>query len=295
MSPTPKDPSIMKKLLAIPVIISIVLLALPALAIPPDGWFDRVPAAREAALDSGNLILVDLYADWCGWCRKLERDVFGHPEFVAYAKKFVKLKVNVEDGGEGSALQSRYRASTLPTTLLLTPDMVLVDKIQGYAPRKAFMGRLEQGISNFEKEQRTFAQILAGDDLMAMFSVARTLHERGDGTGAGKVYQRLLAEPSTPPAKRAQLLYMLADAQRMDENFDAAERSLRDSRKRALLAGDHAHLEACDLLHIRIAEDRGLCTATIAALKTFLDNHPTSGYRSEAQRSLARLNRTECT
>ncbi len=30
-------------------------------------------------------------SDWCGWCKKLQRDVFAKPEFVAWAKKNVIL------------------------------------------------------------------------------------------------------------------------------------------------------------------------------------------------------------
>lgn len=30
-------------------------------------------------------------SDWCGWCHKLQRDVFAKPEFIAWAKKNVIL------------------------------------------------------------------------------------------------------------------------------------------------------------------------------------------------------------
>ena len=285
----------MRKHLALAAVAGLGLLAGPAFAATLEGWHDKVSAARQAALDSGKLILVDLYADWCGWCRRLERDVLEHPEFVSYAEKFVKLKVDVEDGGEGSALQSRFRASTLPTTLLLTPKMVLVDMVQGYAPREAFVRRLEEGIAKFEKEQRIFHRLLAGEDPNTLLSVARALHQRGDGSGAASVYRRILDQPTLPPTERARLLYMLADSQRLDGDFDGAYRTLQESRKRAEEAGDRDHLEACDLLRIRIAQDRGLCIATVVALQTFLENHPSSDHRREAKRSLARLNRTECT
>jgi thioredoxin-like negative regulator of GroEL len=261
----------------------------------PEGWHDSVPAARQAALESGNLILVDLYAEWCGWCRRLEKDVFTHPEFAAYAKKFVKLKVDVEDGGDGTALQSRYHASSLPTTLVLTPKMVLVDMLQGYAPREDFVRRLEQGVATFEAEQRTFEELLASDDPDTLLAVARKLHERGDGSRAAGAYRRVLDGSTLAASERTRLLYLLADSQRLDGDFDGAYRSLQESRKRAERAGDRQQLEACDLLRIRIAEDRGLCAATLAALETFLENYPRSNFRRDAKRSLARLNRDECT
>ena len=130
-----------RKHLATAALMAFCLLATAARssATVPEGWHESVATARQAALESGNLILVDLYAEWCGWCRRLEKDVFDHPDFAAYAKKFVKLRVDVEDGGDGTELQSRYHANSLPTTLVLTPKFVLVDMVQGYAPREDFV------------------------------------------------------------------------------------------------------------------------------------------------------------
>lgn len=274
----------------------LLLLAGPLAAGEPlPGWHQEVAAARAEAAETGKLILVDLYADWCGWCHRLEREVFSNPEFMDYAKRFVKLRVNVEDGGEGSALQSRYGASSLPTTLVLTPKMVLVEAISGFAPRRAFMQRLNGALVTHQQQEQALESLLQSDDPDQLLSVARDLHERGDGARAGGVYRRLLKLGDLPPRQRTWLLYVLADAQRLDEDFDGAVATLSQARQRAAKAGDEEHLEACDLLRIQIAQDRGVCTATLDALQTFIENHPGSDHRRKAQRSLQELSRTECT
>ena len=39
--------------------------------------WDEGVAATQA---SGKYVLVDVYTDWCGWCKKMDRAVYGHPQ-----------------------------------------------------------------------------------------------------------------------------------------------------------------------------------------------------------------------
>ena len=42
-------------------------------------------------------ILVDVYTDWCGWCKKMDRTTYSHPEIVEYINKnYYAVKLNAE-------------------------------------------------------------------------------------------------------------------------------------------------------------------------------------------------------
>jgi len=42
-------------------------------------------------------VLVDVYTDWCGWCKKLDKGTFTDPEVVKYLNEnFVMVKFNAE-------------------------------------------------------------------------------------------------------------------------------------------------------------------------------------------------------
>ncbi len=55
-------------------------------------WYTSLAEANTAATAQHKpLFTFFTGSDWCGWCRKLQRDVFAKPEFVAWAKKNVIL------------------------------------------------------------------------------------------------------------------------------------------------------------------------------------------------------------
>lgn len=44
-------------------------------------------------------IFVDVYTDWCGWCRRMSSETFTHPVIVEYINEhFYAVKLNAEQG-----------------------------------------------------------------------------------------------------------------------------------------------------------------------------------------------------
>ena len=109
----------------------------------PAGWLTSLDEAVELARSSQRQIMVDLWADWCTWCKRLEEDVFSTAEFAEYAQRFVLLRVDTDDGGEGTRLMERFQVASLPTTLILTADLVKVGELQGYLKAEQYIQSLD--------------------------------------------------------------------------------------------------------------------------------------------------------
>jgi protein disulfide-isomerase len=55
-------------------------------------WQTDMLKANELSKKTGKPIFAFFTgSDWCGWCHKLQKDVFSKPEFIAWAKKNVVL------------------------------------------------------------------------------------------------------------------------------------------------------------------------------------------------------------
>lgn len=76
------------------------------------------------------LVMVDVYTDWCGWCKKLDRDTYGDERVAAALENLISIRVNAEKGGE--AVAERYRVQGFPTVLFLSGTGEVVEKIEGY-------------------------------------------------------------------------------------------------------------------------------------------------------------------
>ena len=86
--------------------------------------------ALEQARSEKKLLLVDVYTDWCGWCKKLDKEVFSDSRVASAASRLVAVRVNAEKGGEKVA--ERFEVNGYPTILFLDGSGTVVKRVEGY-------------------------------------------------------------------------------------------------------------------------------------------------------------------
>ena len=92
------------------------------------GSFDE---ALARARSEKRLVLVDVYTDWCGWCKKLDREVFADARVAEATRALVAVRVNAEEGG-GEKVAQRYDVQGFPTVLFVDGSGNVVKRIDGY-------------------------------------------------------------------------------------------------------------------------------------------------------------------
>jgi len=79
-------------------------------------------------------------ADWCGYCRKMERTTFSDPVTIEVVhREFVPLLINT-DKQPGIAKQLGIRG--LPAVLIVAPDMTVLERITGYQATAKLLPKL---------------------------------------------------------------------------------------------------------------------------------------------------------
>jgi protein disulfide-isomerase len=121
-----------------------------------EAWLTDYKKAQEEAKASNKLLLLNFTgSDWCGWCIKLDKDVFSKPEFKQYASKnLVLLTIDFPRAKQQSAevkrqnqgLASHYQVSGFPTIVVLNGDGRKVWEYPGYFPdgASALIAELEK-------------------------------------------------------------------------------------------------------------------------------------------------------
>lgn len=98
-------------------------------AVAGDGWLTNFEEAKKVAAKKNLPILADFSgSDWCGWCIKLDNEVFSKEEFKKYAKDNLVLfmadypraaKQSAEIKKQNEALAKQYGIRGFPTVLVL--------------------------------------------------------------------------------------------------------------------------------------------------------------------------------
>ena len=151
--------------------------------------------AQQQAQTTGKPMLVDVYAVWCGPCKKLDKAVFSDAEAGAYLNdNFVCLKVDGEKG-EGPEMMEKFGIRGYPTVLVLDAQGNEIDRVVGFGGDKdGFI----QTVKDYAAGKNTLNLLIERaqknpGDVELNVKIARKLQMRSDTQQALEFYKKVLA------------------------------------------------------------------------------------------------------
>lgn len=200
-----------------------ILLALVALPLHAgQTWEKELATAQKKAREGDKLILVEMYADWCGWCKRMARELFPSERFRNATADMVLLQLDTEDRGEGTRMSRELQVNNLPTVFVMTPQMEIAGRIQGYMPPDRWVTALESTLVQFEEFEKRVAEDTGGQtDPQATFDLAVELASRRFFADAEARFWGLVDSDGVPAKLKAdsmlELGRMLLYLERNDE------------------------------------------------------------------------------
>lgn len=163
-------------------LLAITFLASLGLSAQEINWISFEEAV-SLTQEEGNTkkVFIDVYTDWCGWCKKMDKDTFQNPEVATYMQaNFYMVKFNAEgkepieyegktfkyvpSGKRGyhelaaALLQGRL---SYPTVVFLDKDLKMLSPVPGYQKVQPFMQIAKYFGENIykEKDWKTYAGV----------------------------------------------------------------------------------------------------------------------------------------
>ncbi len=115
-------------------------------------WQKEMAKAQAEAKSQSKFVFADVYTDWCGWCKRLDRDTFDNSDFANFAEsKFVCVKVNAEDGAVNKKIAESAKVTGFPCGLVFNSDGKLIGKIGGYMKPDEYKDALQNVLDRYAK------------------------------------------------------------------------------------------------------------------------------------------------
>lgn len=125
-------------------------------------WLTWEEAVQENAKNPKK-IFVDVYTDWCGWCKKMDKEVFTDKSVVNYMNQnYYCVKLNAEQketikykgkefkyvtagrrGYNSLALALLNNQPSFPSFVILNPQEQVVKRLIGYQTKSQLMSQLK--------------------------------------------------------------------------------------------------------------------------------------------------------
>jgi len=103
-------------------------------------WYSYNEGMARGQKEKKNVFL-NFYANWCGYCKKMDNGTFKNPSVIAYLNEnFISVKVNTE---KERRIAAKYYVNGLPTSWFVSKDGEKISNLPGYVPADMLMNILK--------------------------------------------------------------------------------------------------------------------------------------------------------
>jgi len=124
------------------VLIAAFLVAVPSFA-DEVAWVKDFNVALKQAEEQRKFVVLDMSASWCGFCRRMAREVYPDPKFVEFSRSHVFIRLFADTDPQGPELAARFKVRGFPTILILNAQGQEVGRLEGARDKDKLMQEIQ--------------------------------------------------------------------------------------------------------------------------------------------------------
>jgi thioredoxin-like negative regulator of GroEL len=268
------------------------VLAPPASTAEPPAriaWTTSFASALAKAGAKGKPLMVEFWADWCGWCHVFERTTFSNADVARLASDFVAVRIDTEGPAEQVKVAERYGITGLPTILFLSPSGRPVLRVSGYQKPADFARTLQSARQESAKvaglERAIAAQPDNAEPLLQLG--LRALDTEAIDDAQSLLVRAYHVDARLPVADRKRLRLVLGAMRRVERKYDESETLLKEAL--ALAPADPETDPQLLLTLGRLYASWDRPADALKVLRRLVRDYPKSAAAARAQQVLAYL------
>ncbi|MBN2042046.1 MAG: DUF255 domain-containing protein [Spirochaetes bacterium] len=153
------------------ILIAVIQVSCPGNSKPKES---SVESVKWESFDTGLIkakeqkksIVIDFYADWCHWCKVMDKETFSNKEVIKIlSENFIAIRLNTEKNDKinymgmettPNGLASAVGVKGLPTVLFMDKDGKPIDLVPGFIKPEMFTAILRYVNEECYKKQVSF-------------------------------------------------------------------------------------------------------------------------------------------
>ena len=167
-------------------------------------WESDFEKALEISKQENKPIMMDVYTDWCGACKEMDKTTFANKDVIDNSSNFIALKFNPEKVSNGNDFLNKYSIIGFPTMLFMNGDGFVIRRIVGYVESDELINEMNGIKEKEENIKKVFADETPSIEKLDIYL------DSGYTKEASEMYDVLASENKIPEENKAKYMSKIA-------------------------------------------------------------------------------------